>query len=244
LGLLLIAGLILGGFFVLPFRSWLPGGTVADVPNRLVVNGTALNRLFPAPEAGEKLVFTQEKRGFSQARLKQGDAVRALLSISDVTTSPASRAKFSSSGSALAGWPLVEQGDQSSALLVADRFQVKVIGQGAGLSLDERHELLGAFNLQALAALNPASAQKALPQAQPQAPSLAAQSPAARPSLAAPSPAVRPSLPDPSSAAARDSASASASPGSPTQPSANRLAALKAARAAAHRETAVLTPAA
>jgi hypothetical protein len=218
LGLLLIAGLVLGAFFGLPFRSWLPGGTVADVPNRLVVNGTALNRLFPAPEAGETLVFTQEKRGFSQARLKQGDAVRALLSISDVTTSPASRAKFGSSASALGGWPLVEQGDQSSALLVADRFQVKVIGQGAGLSLDERHELLGAFDLQALAALNPASAQKALPQGQVKAPSLGGQSPAARPSLPAPSPAA--------------------------QPSANRLAALQAARAAAHRQTAVLTPAA
>ena len=220
LGLLLIAGLVLGGFFVLPFRSWLPGGTVADVPNRLVVNGTALNRLFPAPEAGETLVFTQEKRGFSQARLKQGDAVRALLSISDVTTSPASRTKFGSSGSALAGWPLVEQGDQSSALLVADRFQVKVIGQGAGLSLDERHELLGAFNLQALAALNPASAQKALSQAQVKAPSLGSQSPEARPSLPAPSP----------------------SPAA--QSSANRLAALQAARAAAHRQPAILTPAA
>ena len=219
LGLLLVAGLVLGAFFVLPFRSWLPGGTVADVPNRLVVNGTALNRLFPEPQVGEKLVFTQEKRGFSQARLKQGDEVRALLSISDVTSSPASRAKFSGSGSTVGGWPLVEQGDQSSALLVADRFQVKVLGQGAGLSPDERHELLGAFNLQALAALNPASAPKSLPQAKPQAPSLAARSPAAQ-------------------------SSASSSPGSPTQPSANMLAALKAARAAAHRETAVLSPAA
>ena len=227
LGLLLVAGLVLAGFFVLPFRSWLPGGTVADVPNRLVVNGTALNRLFPAPEAGEKLVFTQEKRGFSQARLKQGDEVRALLSISDVTTSPASRAKFSGSGSSLAGWPLVEQGDQSSALLVADRFQVKVLGQGAGLSPDERHELLGAFNLQALAALNPASATKSLPPAQP----LAAQPLAAQP--------LAPSLPAQSPAAP-----ASTPPGSPLQPSANMLAALKAARAAAHRETAVLTPAA
>ncbi len=227
LGLLLVAGFVLAGFFVLPFRSWLPGGTVADVPNRLVVNGTALNRLFPAPEAGEKLVFTQEKRGFSQARLKQGDEVRALLSISDVTTSPASRAKFSGSGSSLAGWPLVEQGDQSSALLVADRFQVKVLGQGAGLSPDERHELLGAFNLQALAALNPASATKSLPPAQP----LAAQPLAAQP--------LAPSLPAPSPAAP-----ASTPPGSPLQPSANMLAALKAARAAAHRETAVLTPAA
>jgi hypothetical protein len=198
------------------------------VPNRLVVNGTALNRLFPEPQVGEKLVFTQEKRGFSQARLKQGDEVRALLSISDVTSSPASRAKFSGSGSSLAGWPLVEQGDQSSALLVADRFQVKVLGQGAGLSPDERHELLGAFNLQALAALNPASAPKALPQAQPQAPSLAGQSTATRPRLAAQPPAAQPS----------------ASPSSPTQLSANMLAALKAARAAANRETAVLTPAA
>lgn len=232
LGLLLVAGLVLGAFFVLPFRSWLPGGTVADVPNRLVVNGTALNRLFPEPQVGEKLVFTQEKRGFSQARLKQGDEVRALLSISDVTSSPASRAKFSGSGSSLAGWPLVEQGDQSSALLVADRFQVKVLGQGAGLSPDERHELLGAFNLQALAALNPASAPKALPQAQPQAPSLAGQSTATRPRLAAKPQAAQPS------------ASASAIPSSPTQLSANMLAALKAARAAANRETAVLTPAA
>lgn len=203
---------------------------MADVPNRLVVNGTALNRLFPEPQVGEKLVFTQEKRGFSQARLKQGDEVRALLSISDVTSSPASRAKFSGSGSSLAGWPLVEQGDQSSALLVADRFQVKVLGQGAGLSPDERHELLGAFNLQALAALNPASAPKALPQAQPQAPSLAGQSAATRPRLAAQPPAAQPS--------------ASAIPSSPTQLSANMLAALKAARAAANRETAVLTPAA
>ncbi len=221
LGLLLIAGLVLGAFFVLPFRSWLPGGTVADVPTRLVVNGTSFNRLFPQPDAGETLVFTQEKRGFSQARLKKGNEVRALLSISDVTTSPASRTKFSASDGALAGWPLVEQGDQSSALLVADRFQVKVIGQGAGLSADERHELLGAFNLQALAALTPATTRKALPQAKPQAqpktPSLAPETP----------PRAR------------------LSPAPQGQsPSANMLAALRAARAAANRETAVLTPAA
>jgi hypothetical protein len=38
---------------------------------------------------------------------------------------------------------------------VADRFQVKVIGQGSGLEPERRHELLGAFDLQALAALQP-----------------------------------------------------------------------------------------
>ena len=76
LGLVLVAGLLLGAFLFLPFSSWLPGGTVANVPTREVVNGTAFNRLFPKPQAGEDLIFTQEKRGFSQARLKEGEAVR------------------------------------------------------------------------------------------------------------------------------------------------------------------------
>jgi hypothetical protein len=159
IGLLLIAGLLLGAFFFLPFRSWLPGGTVANIPNREVVNGTLFNRLFPKPQTGEQLVFTQEKRGFSQARLKQGAEVRALLSISDMASSPASRNKFIHSEERLQSWPLVDQGSQASALLVADRFQVKVIGQGNGLDVQQRHELLGSFDLSALAALNPAALQ-------------------------------------------------------------------------------------
>ena len=52
LGLLLIGSLAIGAFVLLPFRSWLPGGTVADVPNSQVVNGTAFNRLFPEPDTG------------------------------------------------------------------------------------------------------------------------------------------------------------------------------------------------
>lgn len=158
IGLSLIAGLLLGAFFFLPFHSWLPGGTVADIPTREVVNGTRFNRLFPTPQADEQLVFTQEKRGFSQARLKRGAEVTALLSISDVANAPASRDKFASAAERLRNWPLVEQGSQASALLVADRFQVKVIGQGAGLDVEQRHGLLGAFNLEGLAALNPQAA--------------------------------------------------------------------------------------
>jgi hypothetical protein len=175
LGLLLIACLVFGAFFYPPFRSWLPGGTVANVPTSQVVNGTAFNRLFPTPEPGERLVFTQEKRGFSQARLKQGDQVKALLAISDVITAPVARTKFSVSSEKLQGWPLVDQGSQASALLVADRFQVKVIGQGVGLDPAQRHELLGAFDLKGLAALKPGTASatsrsggtaRALPQGQ------------------------------------------------------------------------------
>ncbi|MCP9832950.1 MULTISPECIES: hypothetical protein [unclassified Cyanobium] len=156
-GLLLLVSLAVGAFLLLPFRTWLPGGTVADVPTSQVVNGTAFNRLFPEPEAGDLLVFTQEKRGFSEARLKHGDQVKALLAISDVTTAPEARRKFEASQSRLQGWPLVEQGPQATALLVADRFQIKVIGQGDGLEADERQELIGQFNLKGLAALEPAA---------------------------------------------------------------------------------------
>ena len=155
LGLLLAAGLLLAGLLFLPFHSWLPGGTVADLPKSEVVNGTAFNRLFPPPGPGEQLIFTQEKRGFSEAKLKQGDQTRALLAISDTITTPTARDKFAASTERLQGWPLAEQGGQASALLVADRFQVKVIGQGAGLDMQQRHDLLEAFQLQKLAALAP-----------------------------------------------------------------------------------------
>ncbi|MFM8605631.1 MAG: hypothetical protein ACKOBY_08920 [Cyanobium sp.] len=164
LALLLIAGLLIGAFLFLPFRSWLPGGTVGNVPKSEVVNGTAFNRLFPKPQVGETIVFTQEKRGFSEARLKQGQETRALLAISDTTTAPEARSKFVRAPEQLQGWPLVEQGSQASALLVAERFQVKVIGQGTGMDTEQRHELLGAFDLAGLATLSPArSAPKALP---------------------------------------------------------------------------------
>jgi hypothetical protein len=160
LGLTLVAGLLLGALLFLPFGAWLPGGTVADVPTGQVVNGTAFNRLFPKPEPGEQLVFTQEKRGFSQARLRQGDELKALLSISDVLTAPEAKDKFSGAADRLKGWPLVEQGNQASALLVAERFQVKVIGQGIGMDVQQRHDLLGAFDLRGLAALQPARTAK------------------------------------------------------------------------------------
>jgi hypothetical protein len=154
-GLLIVGALLIAGLLFLPFRDWLPGGTVADVPTAQVVNGTAFNRLFPAPGPGEALVFTQEKRGFSEARLKQGDATLALLAVSDTITNPTARQKFAATADTLKGWPLVEQGTQASALLVADRFQVKVIGQGVGLEAGRRHELLEAFDLPALATLQP-----------------------------------------------------------------------------------------
>ena len=110
LALLVTGSLALAALLFLPVSSWLPGGTVGDIPTGQVVNGTALNRLFPAPELGEQMVFSQEKRGFSEAKLKRQGQVAALLAISDLTTAPEARQKYSASQELLQGWPLVEQG--------------------------------------------------------------------------------------------------------------------------------------
>ncbi|WP_255101634.1 MULTISPECIES: hypothetical protein [unclassified Synechococcus] len=151
--LLLAAGLLVGGVLLLPFADWLPGGTVADVPLQQVVNGSRFNRLFPRSNPELRVTMSQEKRGFSEARLKQGDQVIALLAISDTITAPEARAKFEQAEERLKGWPLVEQGPHASALLVADRFQVKVIEHGSSLDAAHRHGVLENFDLQGLAAL-------------------------------------------------------------------------------------------
>lgn len=165
IGITVAVSLIGGAILLLPFSPWLPGGTVAEISTREVVNGTEFNALFPSAVPGESLVFTQEKRGFSEAKLKRDGQVTALLAISDTVTAPEARTKFAAVQTRLKGWPLVDQGAQASALLVADRFQVKVIGQGSGLEPERRHELLGAFDLQALAALQPAASRGRLTKA-------------------------------------------------------------------------------
>lgn len=165
IGITIAVSLIGGAILLLPFSPWLPGGTVAEISTREVVNGTEFNALFPSAAPGESLVFTQEKRGFSEAKLKRGGQVTALLAISDTVTAPEARTKFAAVQTRLKGWPLVDQGAQASALLVADRFQVKVIGQGSGLEPERRHELLGAFDLQTLAALQPAASRGRLTKA-------------------------------------------------------------------------------
>ncbi len=165
IGITLAVSLIGGAILLLPFSPWLPGGTVAEISTREVVNGTEFNAMFPSAAPGESVVFTQEKRGFSEAKLKRDGQVTALLAISDTVTAPEARTKFAAVQTRLKGWPLVDQGAQASALLVADRFQVKVIGQGSGLEPERRHELLGAFDLQALATLQPAASRGRLTKA-------------------------------------------------------------------------------
>jgi hypothetical protein len=114
--------------------------------------GSSFNKAFPPDGVdGHKRVFTQEKEGFAEAKLQKDGKDVATLAISDASTDADAKAKFEKSTEKVSGYPLVTVGKNQSALLVKDRYQVKVSSQT--LDADARKALLQKFDLQALAAL-------------------------------------------------------------------------------------------
>ncbi|WP_413161513.1 hypothetical protein ACL6C3_23225 [Capilliphycus salinus ALCB114379] len=121
------------------------GQTVAAEP----VSGGQFNKFFPKTEGDYQLNFRQEKTGFAQAKLSQGGQEVALLSINDTANNPAAASKFENSTKQVAGYPAMTVGNNSTAILVADRYQVKVSSQS--LSESDREKWLTQFNLTGLA---------------------------------------------------------------------------------------------
>ncbi len=114
--------------------------------------GSAFNTFFPADGVeGTSRVFSQEKAGFAEAKLKQDGKEIAVLSISDAVNDPDVKAKFASATDKLEGMPLVTVGKNQSALLVKDRYQVKV--SSPSLDAEARKAWLGRFNLSGLGSL-------------------------------------------------------------------------------------------
>jgi len=115
------------------------------------IQGSNFNKFFPASGEGYQRVYTQEKRGFAQAALKQNGQKIATLSISDTIGNETAKTKFEKTSQKIGGYPAVQQGKTTTAVLVADRYQVKVSSKQ--LSQSEREEWLTRFNLSALANL-------------------------------------------------------------------------------------------
>lgn len=116
------------------------------------VEGGQFNRFFPNPEDYER-VYTQEKQGFAEAKLKQDGATLAMLSISDTANNPSALTKYQSSQRSLAGYPLAETGSTATSVLVQDRFQVKVLSRDEGFTAADREAWLQEFDLRGLAQL-------------------------------------------------------------------------------------------
>ena len=116
------------------------------------VEGSAFNRLFPADGIdGYKRVFTQEKDGFAEAKLQKDGKDVATISLADSVNDAAAKEKFAKATEKLAGHPLVTVGKNQSAVLVKDRYQVKV----SSMTLDAaaRKTLLEKFDLAGIARL-------------------------------------------------------------------------------------------
>jgi hypothetical protein len=118
--------------------------------------GGEFNKFFPSAEAGYQRVYTQEKKGFAEAKLKKDGKDLAVLSISDtqaVKGSANPAAKFVGTPKTIAGYPAVSQGTTGTAILVGDRYQVKVQSRDPSFTETEREAWLQKFNLSGLTRL-------------------------------------------------------------------------------------------
>ncbi len=113
--------------------------------------GSSFNQFFPGATAGYERVFTQEKKGFAEAKLKKDGKDMAMLAISDTISLPTAAQKFANSTVTVAGYPAVEIGTTQTAVLVNDRYQVKVLSRDPAFSKSDRQTWLQRFDLRGLA---------------------------------------------------------------------------------------------
>ncbi|QSJ14781.1 hypothetical protein JYQ62_23160 [Nostoc sp. UHCC 0702] len=114
--------------------------------------GGEFNKFFPSADGGFQRVYTQEKKGFAEAKLKKAGKDVALLSISDTTSTPTAAAKFSNSTKKIGGYPAVEVGNTQTAILVG-KYQVKALSRDPSFTASDRAAWIEKFNLADLAKL-------------------------------------------------------------------------------------------
>jgi hypothetical protein len=120
--------------------------TVAQKP----VAGSQFNKFFPKSQDGYQVVFAQEKTGFAEAKLNQGGQNVAMLSINDLANNASAATKYQQSSKTISGYPAVTQGKNTTAILVANRHQVKVQSKAESFTASDREEWIGKFNLNGL----------------------------------------------------------------------------------------------
>ena len=136
-----------------PSSSPTASETSSPVVDAQPVSGGKLNQFFPKSQGDYQVTFRQEKTGFSQAKLSQGGEDVALLSINDIANNPSAARKFEESSQAIGGYPAANQGKSTTAILVGDRYQVKVKSNVDSFGQSEREQWLQEFNLNGLASL-------------------------------------------------------------------------------------------
>ena len=114
--------------------------------------GSSFNKFFPRSVSGYEIVPAQEKKGFAEYKVNQGGKNVAMLAINDTTGTGAAN-KFQGSTSKIAGYPSVEQGQNATAILVNNRYQVKVLSRDPSFTKADRATWLSKFDLRGLSNL-------------------------------------------------------------------------------------------
>lgn len=119
--------------------------------DKQATEGAKFNQFFPSSSGGYERVFTQEKSGFVQAKLKQNGKEVAQLSIFDTISNKTAADEFSQATEKIKGYPSLEKGSKTTAVLVNNRFQVKITSTDSSFTKDDRIAWLEKFNLDGLA---------------------------------------------------------------------------------------------
>jgi hypothetical protein len=127
------------------------GAQPAVVKN--ATQGSSFNKFFPADADGFDRVFSQEKKGFAEAKLNKGGKNVAVLSISDTSSVPAAANKYQKSTEKLNGFPVLVETPMKSTGVLVKKFQVKVASRDASFTADNRMAWLKKFNLEGLSKL-------------------------------------------------------------------------------------------
>jgi hypothetical protein len=115
--------------------------------------GSSFNKFFPADGNGYDRVFSQEKKGFAEAKLNKGGKNVAVLSVSDTSSSPLAAKKYEKSTEKLNGFPLLVEAPVKSTGVLVNQFQVKVASRDVSFTEANRLEWLKKFNLAGLSKL-------------------------------------------------------------------------------------------
>lgn len=136
-----------------PIKSPKADRSPSPRPTKKPVSGGQFNKLFPSGGDGYSVTFQQEKAGFAEAKLKKSGKEVAVLSINDTNSNPSAADKFKSSSSKIGGYPSIQVGSSQTALLVGDRYQVKVRSVAPSFSVSDRTVWLKKFKLSKLETL-------------------------------------------------------------------------------------------
>jgi hypothetical protein len=115
--------------------------------------GSEFNKFFPKPDAGFERVYTQEKKGFAEAKLKRDGKDIAMLSVSDTRSIPGSAAKYANATEKIANFPAVNMGNTQTSVLVGN-YQVKVLSRDPLFNKDDRSTWIAKFDLNGISKLN------------------------------------------------------------------------------------------